>query len=186
MNRPDISPNLFHFTREKKNTPARTALESLCAILKSGVIQGSAFGVRGRGNPSATCFTEAPVYVLNTLTTPPEVDLPPHGYRPYGIGISKRAAFDAGARPVIYLPEAEMSWVPIEEQWRLVQMNAGSEGGLDFGHEREWRKKGSLDMAQLPGIVVLVWSQDDAKAIRELDCGIQDKIRAIYPMKYLA
>jgi hypothetical protein len=64
-------------------------------------------------------------------------------YRFYGIALSKRAVFEAGGRPVIYLPDGEADWIPAEEKWRHVRFEHGE---VDFTHEREWRVPGDLDL----------------------------------------
>jgi hypothetical protein len=180
--RADLSKALFHFTRELEN--GRSAFPVLKDILVEGVIRGTGFGVRGVNSPSAACFTETPFASIKAIATAPDEYLPRHGYRPYGVAISKSAGIEIGARPVIYLPKEDMKWVPPEESWRLVEMSGLSGKGFDFTHEREWRAKGDVDLRKLPGLIVLVWSREEAKEINALPSPVSKMIRAVLPMKY--
>jgi hypothetical protein len=62
-------------------------------------------------------------------------------YRFYGLAFSKRTIFDAGGRPVVYLPDNEGEWIPEEQKWRHVRYEFGK---VDWTHEREWRVPGDL------------------------------------------
>jgi hypothetical protein len=53
-------------------------------------------------------------------------------YNFYGIAMSKKAAFESGGRPVIYLPEKEAAWVPDDQKWRHVRFD---DGQIEFAHE---------------------------------------------------
>jgi hypothetical protein len=105
---------LTHFTRAGKTS---SALDNLVAILRDGVIRGSARMVReGR---AVVCLFDAPVRDLHALLDRRNR----RRYEPFGIAIEKRYAFRAGARPVIYMPwlEAENLLAP-GERWRVVAL----------------------------------------------------------------
>jgi hypothetical protein len=90
----------------------------------------------------AVCLSEIPLSVVHQLATPPsEVNAQGKYYRFYGLAFGKRAIFDAGGRPVIYLPDNESAWIPDDQKWRHVRYEIGS---VDWTHEREWRLPGNL------------------------------------------
>ena len=86
---------LTHFTRAAKT---KSALDNLVAILRDGVIRGSARMMRGRR--AAVCLFELPIGELRIVLDRRNR----RRYEPFGIAIEKRYAFRMGARPVIYLP----------------------------------------------------------------------------------
>src|SRR5262249_8008394 len=124
--------------------------------------------------------SEIPLAVLHEFAAPPSAE--EAKYRSYGIAISKKAVFDAGGRPVIYLPDAEGDWIPSDQKWRHVRYEHGR---VDFTHEREWRVAGNLDLTKLPGIFVIVWSLEEVKLLGNFKTKVDDKIRGILPMEHL-
>ena len=100
----------------------------------------------------------------------------------YGVMLSKSAVFQLGGRPVIYLPDAEGTWIPDEHKWRHVRFEHGQ---IDFTHEREWRMLGDLDLRQVPGLFVMVWSAREAQEIAKLGTQVSDKIIAVLPMEHI-
>jgi len=98
-------------------------------------------------------------------------------YRFYSIAVSKRALFEAGGRPVIYLPDYEGNWIPPEEKWRQVRYEHGS---VDFTREREWRVPGDLDLTKLNGgIYVIVWSTFEEKDLATFPTPMRQKVLSI-------
>jgi len=85
-----------------------------------------------------------------------------HPYAGYGIALHKSHAFSAGARPVIYLPDAEAGWIPSEHQWRHVRFEHGK---VDFTHEREWRAPMGLSLTGF-GFYVIVGDRSCENGIR--------------------
>jgi hypothetical protein len=127
---------LTHFTRAGKTS---SALDNLVAILRDGVIRGSARMVReGR---AVVCLFDVPVRDLHALLDRRNR----RRYEPFGIAIEKRYAFRAGARPVIYMPwlEAENLLAP-GERWRVVALELERKTPIDWSYEREWRLAGDL------------------------------------------
>jgi hypothetical protein len=122
------------------------------------------------------------------VTLPTEPNPTPKYYRFYGLAFSKRTIFDAGGRPVIYLPDKEGGWIPDEQKWRHVRYEIGSAYGdhpVDFTHEREWRLPGDLDLAKVVGLYVLVWSYTEAKELAGMKTSIQQLIRGFLPMEHI-
>ena len=190
--RSDFTDSLVHFTRERTGdllqaddfsvdkTPF-SSLEVLCQILELGKILGSNNKGFVKGADTAVCFTECPLSAVKLFASAPEVEKAK--YRFYGIAISKKAAFKNGARPVIYLPDDEGDWMPVSEKWRHVRFEYGS---VDWTFEREWRKKGDLELKSLPGFYILHWCPTESKTLeRSLHNDIRRKVRGYLPMKHL-
>ena len=190
--RSDFTDSLVHFTRERtgdllqtgnpsEDDASHSSLEVLCQILELGKIIGSNNRGFVKGAETAVCLTECPLSEVKLFASAPEVEKAK--YRFYGIAISKKAAFKNGARPVIYLPDDEGDWIPASEKWRHVQFEYGS---VDWTFEREWRKKGDLELKGLPGFYILHWSPTEKKALeKSLHKDIQEKVRGYLPMKHL-
>ena len=129
--RSDISLALIHLTGTRGGVSARDALIS---ILREQIIRASNYHGFVKAGASATCFTEMPLTAVSKLVE--QSKSTKHPYESYGLAIHKSNAFAQGARPVIYLPDEESSWLPKEEKWRHVRFEYGN---IDFTHEREWR-----------------------------------------------
>jgi hypothetical protein len=187
--RPDFTNALIHFTRtrkgkrrhfedaknfEKEDQYENRPLDVLNEILCDGFVRGSNNTGFIKGNRTAVCFSEVPLssvrYFIET-----------ERYSPYGIAVSKQAAFNVGGRPVIYVPDAEGEWIPAEEKWRQVRFEYGT---VDFTHEREWRVPGDLNLQKLPGFYLLVWNPTDAKRLLEISAKYKN-FRGFLPMEHL-
>lgn len=160
-----------------------SAFTVLTRILTSGVIRSS--GQNGNVKPPtrAVCLSETPLSQLGRLT--PSIYGLMQGDRShqvYGILMNRADVFALGGRPVIYLPHAEFRWIPQQEQWRHVRFE-GPE--LDLTAEREWRVPGDLSLDALAGYYVVVWSLEQAQAIRDLDFGTKSLVRGVLPMEEL-
>ena len=158
-----------------------SALDVLCKILKSGIIHGSKKEGYIKGPNAAVCFSECPLSFIKYFASDNEKK--GARYRFYGIAISKKAAFENGARPVIYLPDNEGEWIPMDQKWRHVRFEYGN---VDWTFEREWRKKGDLDLNQLPGFYVIHWNPSEKI---ELETNLREdlgkKVRGFLPMEHL-
>jgi hypothetical protein len=180
--RPDFSHSLVHLTRGRAAAPGRepvTPFQVLTEILVSGLIRGSGNTGYVKGSRPAACLSEIPLSSLREFTKPPAEKAK---YSPYGIVLSKGAVFQAGGRPVIYLPDAETGWIPRDEIWRVVRFE---EGTVDFTHEREWRVLGDLDLTKFL-MFVLVWSAREARQLHEtLKTPLKDRILGFFPMGHL-
>jgi len=190
--RSDFTNSLIHFTRERKgdliqgkksniNDAEFSALDVVCQILNVGKILGSNNKGFVKGGESAVCFTECPLSAVKLFAS--GEDVKDAKYRFYGIAVSKRAAFENGARPVIYLPDHEGMWIPDSEKWRHVRFEYDK---VDWTFEREWRKKGDLELKSLPGFYIVHWAPEErAQLEKSLHKDIRDKVRGYLPMKHL-
>jgi hypothetical protein len=168
--RPDLSPYLVHLTRNSKGENGSSAFENLVSILLDGVINGSTTK-KGfiKGSNPATCFMDVPLsslkYVLNEDNTDPSNPR----YEPYGIIITKKIAYKKGCRPVLYLSDAEMRQLGInnDEKWRVVRLENVDGVGINWIHEREWRCKGDFELPKSP-LAVLVKDTDEAAKLQKI------------------
>ena len=96
-------------------------------------------------------------------------------YEPYGVGLTKRTAYDRGARPVLYLCSAEQRQldVPEDELWRIVKLEVLKEGWVSWIHEREWRCPREF---RLPSrfVGVIVRSLNEVVGLQQLLEGEED------------
>lgn len=182
--RPDFTNSLMHLSRERTtltdggDAEERSAFDNLKSILKEGIIKGG-FGYI-KGPNKAVCFSEIPLSSLRNFAKPEPEET---RYRFYGICISKKTAFETGARPVIYLPDDEGDWIPVNEKWRHVRFEYGS---VDFTFEREWRKKDDFDLRKTPGFYVICWNPKETGALKKIiNNDIKNKVRGYLPMQHL-
>lgn len=189
----DFANTLIHLTRERIeykqsslfNAPPEvdktvSPLDVLKEILLSGVIMGSGNEGFVKGTQPAACFSEAPLSAIRDFASAPNEPL--RKYRYYGIACGKAAAFEIGARPVIYLPDNEGDWIPTDQKWRHVRYEHGC---VDWTHEREWRAPGDFDLSRLLGLYVILWNPSEAQEIWDLECPLKNLIRGILPMEHL-
>ena len=192
VRRPDFSQGLVHLTktrikqepfdwfakeRKPQSPPEITdSFTVLREILDSGQIYGSGNAGFIKGNRKAVCLSEVPLSSMHLFAGEQG------RYSSYGISLPKAAAFAAGGRPVIYLPDDEGLWIPDDQRWRHVKYEHGN---VDFTYEREWRIPGDLDLSKLPDFYVLVESDDEADALRELPSVSKLPIRGIFAMQHL-
>lgn len=162
-NRSDISLAVIHLTGNRGNV---SALDALISILGEQLIRASSASGFIKGGHSATCFTEMPLTAVSMLVE--HSKFTNHPYEGYGVAIHKRHAFNQGARPVIYLPDSEASWLPDEQRWRQVRFEYGD---IDFTHEREWRSPGDFVLDQSFGYYVIVQTLEcETKIVSSLGC----------------
>jgi hypothetical protein len=177
VRRPDFSNSLTHLTRERSR-PGQSAVPAfsvLKEILSVGVIRGGLGFIKG--NRPVVCFSEIPLSNINAFA-----DHEQGRYRFYGLVLSKRAVFEMGGRPVIYLPDGDGSWIPDEEKWRQVRYEHGT---VDFTHEREWRVLGDVDLRKCPGFYIIVWSTFKRAELLIEKTPVKELIRGILPMEHL-
>lgn len=165
--RPDLTPYLIHLTKNTKRNDGYTAYDNLRSILQSGELwasepsSGFIKGPRG-----AACFMDIPFSALKYVLTPENADPQKPRYEPFGIFITKKFAYGAGCRPVMYLSNAEVTSlnIPRNELWRVVRLEVVEDGWISWMHEREWRCKGAF---KLPSSIhgVLVRNTDDAQRL---------------------
>jgi len=188
--RADFGHALVHLTRERKEYTSTDFLtqkldrvvapfDVLKEILASGTIRGSGNEGYVKGNRPAVCFSEIPLASMHQFAAPMS---DPGRYRFYGIALSKQTVFEAGGRPVIYLPDGEGEWIPPEEKWRHVRFEHGH---VDYTHEREWRLRGDLDLKTVRGMFVIVWSAEEARDLAKFSNPLTTKIRGILPIEYI-
>lgn len=145
--RPDLSPYIIHLTKNTKKEDDYSAFDNLLNILKVGEIWGSS-KTKGfiKGPNTATCFMDVPLlslkYILDRDNTNPNRPR----YEPFGVIVTKKAAYKNGCRPVLYLSNKEMDLlrIPKSELWRTVRFESNKSGWISWVHEREWRCKGNF------------------------------------------
>lgn len=181
----DVSHALVHLTRHRARSPLgfqteASAFEVLKEILQAGKIKAGHGYVKGI--LPAVCFSEIPFSALHGFAGRPTSELPHPRYEFYGIAISKTAGFRLGARPVIYLPDAEAEWIPSDQKWRQVRFEHGQ---VDWTHEREWRCPNDIDLTQA-GFYVLVWSAAEASEVGQLTHPVKNNVLGVLPMEHLS
>lgn len=133
MSRPDLSPNLVHFT---KGESFEEAFQKLRLIIKDQYLFGSTNLIKGQ-HP-CVCFTEAPLCtVVNGLAN----SFAHERYKPFGIMFTKSHIFALGGRPVIYQTNEEYAYLPDSHNWRHVTYEPCASNPIDWTWEREWRLK---------------------------------------------
>ena len=189
IRRPDFNHSLVHLTRERVERPPFLEngvtrivkpFEVLKEILTSGVLKGSGNDGYVKGTRKAVCFSEIPLSVLHNFANPPSAQNEKGKYRFYGLAFSKRNIFEAGGRPVIYLPDSEGESIPEDEEWRQVRYEYGS---VDWTHEREWRLPGDLDLTKISGCYGIVWNYTEAKELETVQTKVT--ILGVLPMEHL-
>jgi hypothetical protein len=159
--RDDLSDSLIHLTGRRNGVSPREALTS---IIIEGRIRASGREGFIKGNIPAVCFTEAPFYSIPNI-----IDHRRNHQRPFGafgIMLNKQAAWNIGARPVLYLPDNEGTWIPEDQKWRHVRFELPD---IDFTHEREWRLPGELDLTQVDFLVIVKNSYHANVLLEELE-----------------
>ena len=164
--RSDISLALIHLTGSRGTL---RPIDALTSILSERVIRASGYSGFIKGGGQAACFTEMPLSAIPLLVQKSQHSKHPYGL--YGIAMHKSNAFSQGARPVIYLPDSEASWIPHDERWRHVRFEYGE---VDFCHEREWRSRGDFLLSGSFGFYVIVES-----------AGCETRIRSAVPAEAL-
>jgi hypothetical protein len=136
----------------------RDGLATLRRIVQEKRIRASTF--RLRGSARAVSFTAAKVAEALSLVRW-RSRYARYSFEPYAIGVGCDAAFEAGARPVVYDNGAASGQDPFRQ------------GRGDKGHweaEQEWRMQGDVDLTRFdPGQVqVFTASEAEAAALRPL------------------
>jgi len=121
--RPDLTPYLIHLTRGTEAEDDHSALDNLISILEDGEIWGSEPGQAPgyiKGKRPAACLMDVPFAALKHVCTEANAGR----YAPYGVVVSKRWAYNHGARPVLYLSDEEVERLCIRdgELWRVVRL----------------------------------------------------------------
>ncbi|MGH8551098.1 MAG: hypothetical protein ACRERU_21340 [Methylococcales bacterium] len=157
--RSDMSLALIHLTGPRSGLQP---IDSLISLLQERRIRATGKSGFIKGDLQAVCFTEMPLSAIPLLVKKSSTSKHPYGF--YGIALHKTNGFSQGARPVIYLPVSETSWIPQEEKWRHVRFEIGT---VDFCHEREWRSCGDFLLNGDFGFYVIVESSACEARIRE-------------------
>lgn len=187
--RPDFTNALIHFTRGRKSqtrhwesgyskgaTTLVPAMNVLKEIYTAGVIRGSTTESGFiKGFHTAVCLSEVPLSGIRYFAGEGEK------YEFYGVAISKRSAFKEGVRPVIYLPDSEGDWIPAEQRWRHVRFEPPT---IDHTWEREWRKKGDLELKNVVGCYFFVWSPEERRDLLALTTPLTN-VRGVLCMNHL-
>jgi hypothetical protein len=189
--RQDLSSSLVHLTRAAEIDGKKlSAVDVLLKILREKKIIGSTTK-KGfiRGNKSAVCFQDAPLYsIAQNLKFEKELSKDQHARNRYsgcGLVFSKYYLFQNGCRPVIY-DRAEEGKVFIDqsELYRLVSFDlSDTKNIIDWSHEREWRMAGNFEFKVNWSAVVLETKEDYREFINKAQLpenqGILDSICGI-------
>jgi len=163
--RPDLTPYLIHLTRGTEERDEYSAFDNLVSILKTGRIWGSTRRGFIKGARPAACFMDVPFIALKDICTKGNEGR----YEPYGVVVTKKLAYKKGARPVLYLSNAEVEElnVPPGQLWRVVRFEVSDAGWISWLHEREWR---TPDEFSLPKAIraVVVKTHADAMALQAM------------------
>jgi hypothetical protein len=187
--RPDFTNTLIHFTRgrncrerhweegyQKGSETVVPAFDVLKEIYLEGTIRASTTKsgfIKGRN--TAVCLSEVPLSGIRYFAGEGQK------YECYGVAVSKRSAFSTGARPVIYLPDSEGDWIPTDQRWRHVRFDPPS---VDHTWEREWRKKGDLELKEVLGCYFFVWTPEERQMLLKLKTPLTN-VRGILCMDHL-
>tara|TARA_B110001469_G_scaffold47180_1_gene46145 strand:+ start:222 stop:779 length:558 start_codon:yes stop_codon:yes gene_type:complete len=151
----DITNALIHLTGDRKAEGGISAEDALCEILKNKEIRGSSTPGYIRSGHTAACLTEMPLKAIDIFITEHKGK---KKFSNHGIAMHKQTGWQCGARPVIYLPEAEAQWIPAEQKWRHVTYDLGS---IDWTHEREWRALDRLNFSDHPFYIIVPNSETE-------------------------
>ena len=148
LQRSDLSQWVVHFVRSHTwITPQQlgNAGDTLNNIFREMLIRPSQLDFVTRYCPEgAACFYDAPPSVWGEIG-----QSNPSSRQPIGIIVHKTALWQLGGRPVIYTENANPAYWPESERYRIVKTDLGRlPQPLDWTHEREWRVRGGLSLAQ--------------------------------------
>lgn len=169
--RPDLSPYIIHLTKNTSKKDKFSAYDNLISILGEGCIWASSTE-HGfiKGPNTATCFMDVPFQALKYVLTPEDADPQDPRYQPYGLVLSKQAAYRKGCRPVLYLSnqETEELRIPKEELWRVVRFEHEQQRWISWLREREWRCKGAFTLPKEIPAVLVKTTLEARKLIKDL------------------
>jgi len=149
--RPDLTPYLIHLTRSTKDDDDFSAFDNLVNIIETGSVWATQTYIKGRCK--AACFMDVPFIALKYICNKGNKER----YQPYGVFVTKKYAYNQGARPVLYLSDKEIRRLklPADEQWRAVKFEVTQAGWISWLHEREWRCPGDFQLPKNPfGVLV--------------------------------
>lgn len=148
--RSDLSPYLFHFTKDRKGVDARVVIQSIVNEMKL------------KSESGYICFTEQPLIMCEEMFAYFN-KFPKPMYRPYGIGIKRDLLYKMGARNVIYGTRDEGLALPDTFQWRFLELDVDR---YDYSWLREWRYPGSeLDFSRFGSDNVIVITPSKAEEV---------------------
>jgi hypothetical protein len=186
--RPDLTPYLIHLTKNTQAQDEFSAFKNLENILKTGEIWGSS-KKKGfiKGPNKAACFMDVPFAALKYVLTPENADPVDPRYEPYGIVITKKAAYARGCRPVLYLSNHETASlrVPDDELWRVVRLEVTEGDWISWLHEREWRCKGDFQLPDGIPAALVKTSFEAAKLTRAAHKSVEGKSWACTPLSVI-
>lgn len=168
QDRPDLTPNLIHFTKGKDH---EAAFDVLVAIVADRQLLGGSGYIRGEYR--CVCFTEAPLdHLAEVFGWTVQNNL---RYKPFGVLVSKQWLFEQGGRPVIYQPEEEFECLPNELRYRHVRLDLRDDNSVDFTWEREWRIRTDALPLDPQAIKLVLPSSDYADRLKEIHQRHQDQ-----------
>lgn len=139
--RSDLSPFLFHFTKDKNGLDAKTVIQNIIDEMKL------------KSDTGYICFTEQPLIMCEEMFSYFN-KFPKPMYRPYGIGIRRDVLYKMGARNVIYGTYDEWLALPDSMKWRFLVLDVDK---YDYSWLREWRFPGNeLDFSKMGSENVII------------------------------
>lgn len=149
--RSDLSPFLFHFTKDRNGDDAKSIIQEIIDEMKL------------KSDAGYICFTEQPLIMCDEMFSYFN-RFPKPMYRPYGIGIRRDLLYRKGARNVIYGSLEEGESMPESMKWRFLEMDVDK---YDFSWLREWRYPGNeLDFSEFSSDdVIIVTPQKEDEVI---------------------
>jgi hypothetical protein len=190
QNRPDFSDYVAHFTKGAEpivadqadpNIAAQSALQRLASILEDRNIRATA---KPFASKHSVAFTECPWSSMLDHA---------QQYSPYGIGFAKKALFERGGGPVIYIRQdlytTQRAFGSEDNEYlrgfhrdlacflapflptyappeHLAQYGKDSTA-IDFTHEREWRVPGDVEFGYDDIEFVVLDHYQDMEALPE-------------------
>lgn len=174
--RSDLSPYLFHFT---KDNGVRSAKEIIASIVEE---------MKLKSNTGYICFTEQPLIMCDEMFQY-FGRFPKPMYQPYGIGFKRDVLYRLGARNVIYGTPDEKFKIDSSLHWRFLEMDVDR---YDFSWLREWRLPGDeLDFSSFRNedIIVVTPSKDDEDVVftpdYEVDFDYDSDTKTAMPYTYI-
>ncbi len=142
----------------------RGPLDALTRIVRSGRIVAGA-RASNHGYP-VVCFSALSLQrLLESRCFRPHLGR--WDYEPYGVAIRTSSAQKQGVQPVIYGKKSDRARLPEEDQFRFHPQGTT----YDWGREREWRSRRSIDLGSIDREDVRVFALDTVAARSSLsDC----------------
>lgn len=175
--RSDLSPYLFHFTKDNGGKSAKEIIASIVEEMKL------------ISNAGYICFTEQPLIMCDEMFKY-FGKFPKPMYQPYGIGFKRDVLYHMGARNVIYGTPDEKDKIDPSLHWRFLVTDVDR---YDYSWLREWRyPKGVLDFSNFRNedIIVVAPSKEDEDVVftpdYDVDFDYDSNTKTVIPYAYVS